>query len=69
MPRNAVSYIRVSSKEQEEGYSLSAQLKLLHHYAAFHNMSIVQEFRDVETAKKAGRTQFNAMVKFGNGIL
>ena len=58
-------YARVSSKEQEkEGFSIPAQLKLLSEYARAEGFAIVQEFIDVETAKAAGRTQFDAMVKF-----
>ena len=61
----AVIYARVSSKEQEaEGFSISAQLKLLKEHAAKNNFIVVQEFTDVDTAKKAGRKQFNKMVGF-----
>jgi len=61
----AVLYARVSSKEQEkEGYSIPAQLKLLKDYARKHNFKIIQEFLDVETAKRAGRTNFNQMIEF-----
>ena len=66
----AVIYARVSSKEQEEeGYSIPAQLKLLHDYATNNRLKIVNDFVDVETAKKAGRTNFNEMIEFmrGNG--
>ncbi len=62
---NVIIYARVSSKEQEsEGYSIPAQLKLLQEYASKNSYLIVKEFTDVETAKKAGRTQFNAMLAF-----
>ena len=61
----AVIYIRVSSKEQqEEGFSLDAQLKFLNEYAHAHNMEIVNIFMDVESAKSAGRTQFGQLVEF-----
>ena len=61
--RRAVLYARVSSKEQDrEGFSIDAQLKLLRTYAAENEIRIVQEFVDVETAKAAGRTNFNQMV-------
>ncbi len=61
----AVIYARVSSKEQEqEGYSIPAQLKLLKEYAAKNNYQIVKEFVDIETAKKAGRENFNTMIQF-----
>jgi DNA invertase Pin-like site-specific DNA recombinase len=55
----------VSSKEQEkEGFSIPAQQKLLRGYAASEGFSVVQEFVDVETAKRAGRAGFGQMVKF-----
>lgn len=63
-----VLYTRVSSKEQEkEGYSISAQLKLLREYAREHDLRILEEFQDVETAKRAGRQAFNEMVRFLQG--
>ena len=59
----AVIYARVSSKEQEkEAFSIPAQLKLLRQYATDHGFPVVQEYVDVETAKRAGRTGFMAMV-------
>ena len=62
---SAVLYARVSSKEQrEEGYSIEAQLRLLREYASKQRMVIVQEFVDVESASKSGRTGFSAMVAF-----
>jgi len=61
----AVIYARVSTKEQErEGFPVSAQLKLLRQYAADQGFPVLQEYIDVETAKRAGRTGFTAMVSF-----
>jgi site-specific DNA recombinase len=61
----AVTYARVSSKEQErEGYSIPAQLRLLNDYALKNNLQLIKEFIDVETAKQAGRTNFGEMIKF-----
>ena len=61
----AATYARVSSKEQEkEGFSIPAQQKLLRGYAAQNASPIAQEFVDVETAKKAGRTGFGEMLAF-----
>jgi site-specific DNA recombinase len=62
--RQAVVYVRVSSKEQEQGFSIPAQRKLLTEYAAQEGLHIVQQFDDVETAKRAGRTAFGEMVAF-----
>jgi DNA invertase Pin-like site-specific DNA recombinase len=55
----------VSSKEQEkDGFSIPAQQKLLRQYARDHNVSVVREFTDVETAKRSGRTGFSEMLAF-----
>ena len=59
--RSAVLYARVSSKEQEMGYSILAQQQLLEAYGRNHNFSI-NSFSDVETAKTVGRQGFNAML-------
>lgn len=61
----AVIYARVSSREQErEGFSIQAQQRLLHDYAAQRRLKIVREFVDVETAKTTGRKHFGEMLKF-----
>jgi len=60
----AVLYARVSSKEQEEGFSIPAQLKLIKEYAIKNKIKIIEEFIDVETAKQAGRANFNSMIDF-----
>jgi site-specific DNA recombinase len=61
----AVLYARVSTKEQaEEGYSIEAQIKLLREYAKDRGIEIAREFTDAESAKSAGRTQFNEMQRF-----
>jgi len=62
---NCVIYARVSSKEQErEGFSIPAQQKLLRSYASEHDLTIVKEFEEAETAKTSGRPEFNAMLEF-----
>lgn len=59
----AVLYARVSSKDQEkEGFSIPSQQKLLRAYAEAHGLRIEEEFIDVETAKRAGRTHFMKML-------
>jgi site-specific DNA recombinase len=60
----AVLYARVSSKEQEQGYSIPAQQDLLRTYAAQQEMVIEQEFLDAETAKTTGRMGFTAMISY-----
>ena len=62
---NAIIYARVSSKEQEsEGFSIPAQIKLLNEYAIQNGLHVIQEFTDVETAKKSGRTSFTKMLTY-----
>jgi site-specific DNA recombinase len=61
---SAFLYARVSSREQQqEGFSIPAQLKLLRDYAVRNGLTIVEEFVDVETAKTPGRKQFDRMVQ------
>jgi site-specific DNA recombinase len=63
--RQAILYARVSSKDQErEGYSIPAQLKFLREYAQNHELNVLREFVDVETAKISGRKHFGEMVRF-----
>ena len=62
--QSAVIYARVSSREQErEGYSISAQRKLLAEYARLRGFCVQQEFIDVESAKNPGRKEFGAMLR------
>ena len=59
----AVHYARESSRDQEkEGFSIPAQQKLLRTYAEDKGFQIEEEFTDVETAKRAGRTNFGKML-------
>src|SRR5262245_7693229 len=63
--KQAVIYARVSSKEQEnEGFSIPAQLKLLTEYAAANGFAVAQEYVDVETAKQTGRAAFGEMIAY-----
>jgi len=64
MEYTAVTYARVSSTEQSLGYSTESQLKTLQEYAQKNSLKIKQIFKEAESAKKAGRTQFNEMLTF-----
>ncbi len=65
MKRKVVTYIRVSTEEQaKHGYSIPAQRQVLQDYAKGHDLEIVQEFEESQSAHKPGRPQFNAMLKF-----
>ena len=61
---DSVLYARVSSKEQSEGYSIDAQLDLLREYARKKNIRVLEEFREVESAKESGRPIFNKMLAY-----
>jgi site-specific DNA recombinase len=61
----AVLYTRVSSKDQEEGFSLAAQRELLEAYAKEHGLKVTGRFEESETAKAGGtRPAFAKMVEF-----
>src|SRR4051812_31389117 len=62
--KSAITYARVSSDKQEkEGHSIPAQRERLNSYAERHAFAVAREFIEVETAKKAGRSQFSEMVR------
>lgn len=63
--KKAVLYARVSSKRQEEeGFSIPAQIKFLKEYALKNDIEVVEEFIEAKTAKKVGREQFNEMLSY-----
>jgi DNA invertase Pin-like site-specific DNA recombinase len=63
--KKAVLYARVSSKRQEEeGFSIPAQIKFLHEYAKKNGIEIIKEFVEAKTAKRAGREKFNEMLSY-----
>lgn len=56
---------RVSSMGQaKDGWSLPAQRKYLHEHAKKHNIEIVKEFEEKESARKTGRKIFNEMISY-----
>ena len=60
-----VIYARVSTKEQQdEGYSIPAQLKAIRAFCEAQGLSPVAEFIEAESAGKAGRKRFTEMVDF-----
>jgi len=63
--RSCVIYARVSTKEQQaEGYSIPAQLKAIREFCSHEKLTPVAEFVEAESAGKAGRTQFGAMLAY-----
>jgi site-specific DNA recombinase len=60
-----VIYARVSTKEQQdEGYSIPAQLKAIRVFCAAQGLTPCAEFIEAESAGKAGRKRFTQMVDF-----
>ena len=62
----AVILARVSSKgQEEEGYSLDSQVKLLHSYCENHDMTVAKVFKITESASKASQRRiFKDAMKF-----
>ena len=62
----AVIYQRVSSKEQEFGYSPEAQIDVCNKWAEMNHYDVVKTFEgEHESAKSdANRKRFNSMLKF-----
>ena len=62
----AVIYQRVSSKEQEEGFSPETQLERCYEWAATHGFEVVKPFEgEHESAKSdVNRKRFNEMLRF-----
>lgn len=65
---NAVIWARVSSREQREGYSIDAQLRLTREKARCEGWTVIREFEVAESAKRgAEREVFNDMYKWVRG--
>ena len=65
MRRQVITDIRVSTEEQAtHGYSIPAQHQVLADYAAGHDLEIVQEFVESQSAYKPGRPEFRRMIDF-----
>ncbi|MVM32436.1 recombinase family protein [Spirosoma sp. HMF4905] len=60
----AVILTRVSSKEQEEGYSIEAQKHRLQLYCERRSLTVLKIFELVESSTQGDRKQFMAMLKF-----
>ncbi len=60
----AVILARVSSKEQEDGHSLEAQLGNLETYARKKDLEVIQVFRVIESSTKGLRPEFERMIDF-----
>ena len=61
-----VVYVRVSTDDQKDGFSIPAQVELLMKYAQHNNFRVVRVFEESQSAKESGRKQFGAMLKYLN---
>lgn len=59
-----VMYVRVSSDDQRDGFSIPAQIELLVNYARSKDLHIVRVFEESMSAKASGRVEFNRMLKY-----
>ena len=60
----AVIFARVSSKDQEDGHSLDAQIQSCFEYAIKKEFKVLEQFRVVESSTANGRPEFSKMVDF-----
>ena len=63
----AVIFARVSSKDQEDGHSLDAQIQCCYEYAIKKNFKVIEQFKIVESSTATGRPEFSKMVNFVKG--
>ena len=63
----AVILARVSTKDQEEGHSLDAQIANLELYAKRKNLTIIRRFTIIESSTKGERPEFEQMIEFIKG--
>ena len=60
----AVTFCRISSKDQEKGVSIEAQIQNVKSYCTAHNLSIIREFAITESSIQGDRKQYHQMIQF-----
>ena len=60
----AIILARVSSKEQQEGYSIQTQTERLTEYCHRKNFQIMKVFKIIESSTRGDRKEFKAMLEF-----
>ena len=63
-PVKAVILARVSTKEQEDGHSLEAQIANLRLYADRKDLEIIRQYTIIESSTKGERPEFMRMIEF-----
>lgn len=62
--KKAIILARVSSREQEEGYSIDAQKDRLIRYCERKNLSVIKSYEIVESSTQGDRKRFMEMINF-----
>ena len=60
----AIIFARVSTKDQEEGHSLDAQISQALNYAIDNSLQIIKQFKIIESSTKGKRPEFKKMIDF-----
>ena len=60
----AIILARVSSKEQQEGYSIQTQTEQLTQYCTRKDFEVINTFQIIESSTRGDRTNFKNMLKF-----
>ena len=58
----AIIFARVSSREQEDGYSLNAQAAKMKQYCLYKQLQVIKEYEIVESSSIGDRKKFNEML-------
>lgn len=66
--KHAVLWIRVSSREQKEGYSLDAQEDRVKNYCIRKGLTVIKQFTIVESSTRGERKEFYNMINFIKNI-
>lgn len=61
---SSVILTRVSTREQEEGYSIDAQIHRLQEYCKRKNLRVIETFKIIESSTICHRKQFMEIIKF-----
>ena len=57
-------FARVSSREQEQGQSIEAQLENIYRYCKRKEIQILKEYKITESSTRGERKKFNEMLNF-----
>lgn len=60
----AIILTRVSTKEQEEGHSIDAQVTRLQEYCQRKEMKVLEVFKIIESSTQGNRKEFHEMLEF-----